>query len=301
MPTRDHFQLLLLGAIWGASFLFMRIAAPEFGPIPLIALRVGIAAVVLSGFVAARGGFATIRRHFAALTFVGATNSAIPFTLFAYATLSLTAGFASVLNATVPLFAAVLAFVWLRERLPATKIAGLLVGFAGVVLLVRDKVSLDAEGLAIAAGFAAAILYSFVAHFTKRRLGGLDPLTIAAGSQLGSCALIAVPAILTWPETMPSGSAWACALTLGVVCTALAYLLYFRLLKTIGPTRTTTVTYLIPAFGIVWGAVFLAEPISFDTLLSGVVILVGTTLVARKSAGDSKVTELTPGNALDRT
>lgn len=282
MSLRDLLQLLFLGALWGASFLFMRIAAPEFGPIPLIFLRVSIAAILLGSWAITSGGARRIKERFGALTFVGATNSAIPFTLFAYATLSLPAGFASVLNATVPLFGAIVGFVWLHERLPRGKVLGLFIGFAGVVILVRDKLSFDAEGLAIAAGFAAAIQYSFVAHYSKHKLHDVAPLTIAAGSQIASSLLLAIPAALTWPEHTVSARAWGCALALGVGCTALAYLLYFRLIRSIGATRTTTVTYLIPAFGIVWGAVFLAEKITLDTVIGGCVILIGTTIVATK-------------------
>jgi drug/metabolite transporter (DMT)-like permease len=283
MNFRDTIQLLVLGALWGASFLFMRVAAPEFTPIPLIALRVGIAAIVLSVFVALRGGFAPIRKNFGALTFVGAANSAIPFSLFAYATLSLTAGFSAVLNATVPLFGAVIAVLWLRQRLENAKIVGLVVGFAGVVILVRHKLSFDAEGLAIGAGITAAILYSIVGYYTKHRLSGVDPLAISAGSQIASTLLIAIPAIALWPEQTPTARAWGAAVALGVACTALAYLLYFRLLASVGPAKAMIVTYLIPAFGIAWGALFLSEPITIDMLIGGLVILVGTTIVARSA------------------
>lgn len=294
MNPRDAVQLLLLGALWGASFLFMRVAVPEFSPIPLIAIRVGVAALVLTALVVARGGFVSIRKNFAALTFVGAINSAIPFCLFAYATVSLTAGFASVLNATVPLFGAVVAFFWLRERLPGSKVTGLLVGFTGVVILVWHKLSFSAEGLAIGAGLAAAILYAFAAHYSRRRLVGVDPLVISAGSLLGSCLLLVVPAVLTWPDTNPSLRAWVSSILLGVGCTALAYLYYFRLIQSLGATRTTTVTYLIPAFGIVWGAIFLGEPITLDMIAGGLVILVGTTLVARGSAKSASPTTPSP-------
>lgn len=296
MNPRDAFQLLLLGALWGASFLFMRVAVPEFSPIPLIAIRVGVAAIVLSACVFARGGFATIRDNFAALTFVGAINSAIPFCLFAYATVSLTAGFASVLNATVPLFGAIVAFFWLRERLPTSKILGLLVGFTGVVILVWQKLSFSAEGMAIGAGLAAAILYAFAAHYSRKRLVGVDPLVISAGSLLGSCLLLVVPAALTWPDTNPSLRAWVSSIVLGVGCTALAYLYYFRLIQSLGATRTTTVTYLIPAFGIVWGAIFLGEPITLDMIAGGLVIMVGTTLVARGTQKSASPT--TPSSKL---
>ncbi len=281
MKALDLGLLLLLGAIWGGSYPFLRVAAPEFGPIPLIGVRIAVAAVCAVGVLALRGGFAPVWQHFRALSAVGAINSAIPFCLFAFATLSITAGFAAVLNATVPLFGALLGALCFGERLAPSRALGLLIGFAGVVALVGHKLSFGAPALAIAAGFSAAFLYALAAHLTKRWLHGVEPLAITVGSLLGSCLLLAVPAVLTWPAEMPSARAWFAALVLGVLSTTVAYLLYFHLIRSVGATRSMIVTYLIPAFAIFWGALFLGEPIGIDVVLGAAVILLGTGLVAR--------------------
>lgn len=206
MRTRDLVDLVVLGAIWGASFLFMRFAVPAFGAIPLIAARVGIAAFFLIMVLARRGGLHHLYKNAARLTVLGAINSAIPFSLFAYAVLSVTAGFASVLNATTPLFGALVAFVWLRDRPAPMRIAGLIVGFAGVVVLVWGRLSLAGGGgrRAVLAGLSAALLYGIAANYTKKRLSDVDSLVIATGSLIAATALLVPLALLYWPETPPS-------------------------------------------------------------------------------------------------
>lgn len=280
MRTRDLVDLLTLGAIWGASFLFMRVAAPEFGAVPLIAARVGIAAVFLIVVLARRGGLDQLYRNAPRLTFLGAINSAIPFSLFAYAVLSVTAGFASVLNATAPLFGALVAFIWLRDRPSPTRIVGLLVGFAGVLVLVWGRLSVPGGGggLAVLAGLAAAVLYGISANYAKKRLSGVDPFVTATGSLIAATALLLPLALLFWPDLPPSRVGWVSAVLLGVICTGIAYILYFRLLSRIGPSKTLAVTYLIPAFGVLWGYLILHEPITTSMVVGCAVILLGTTL-----------------------
>ena len=280
MKSRDIADLLMLGAIWGASFLFMRIAVPEFGAIPLIAARVGIAAIFLVMVLARRRGLHDLRKNAVQLTVLGAMNSAIPFSLFAYAVLSVTAGFASVLNSTTPLFGALVAFVWLRDRPAPMRIAGLIVGFAGVVVLVWGRLSLTGGGggLAVLAGLTAALLYGIAANYTKKWLSGVDSLVIATGSLVAATALLVPLAVLYWPETPPSTASWVSATLLAVICTGIAYILYFRLLSRVGPSKTLAVTYLIPAFGVMWGHLLLREPITTSMLIGCAVILLGTTL-----------------------
>lgn len=284
MTTRDRTALVLLAAIWGSSFLFMRVAAPEFGPIPLIEVRVVIAALFLVAVLGFRGELSSLRGHAFDLAVVGALNSAIPFSLFAFATLSLPAGYSSVLNATVPLFGAVVGFVWLGERLARARIIGLAVGFGGVVLLVLEKLTLPGDRVAIAAGLAAAVLYAIAAHVTRRRLATVAPLVIATGSQIAAAVLLAPFALATAPQTMPSTRSLVYAVVLGVLCTGVAYVLYFRLLAAVGAARSMTVTYLVPLFGMLWGVLFLSEPLLPSMLVGGVVIMIGVTLVVRGGA-----------------
>lgn len=280
MKTRDLVDLLVLGAIWGASFLFMRVAAPEFGAVPLIAARVGIAAVFLIAVLARRGGLDRLYANAARLTFLGAINSAIPFSLFAYAVLSVTAGFAAVLNSTAPLFGALVAFVWLRERLAPTRVAGLIVGFTGVLVLVWGRVAVSHDGgrTAVVAGLTAAVLYGIAANYVKKQLSHVDPLVIATGSLVAATIVLAPLAVVAWPETSPGRTSWISAVLLAVICTGVAYILYFRLLSRIGPSKTLAVTYLIPAFGVLWGHLLLHEPVTASMMLGCGVILVGTTL-----------------------
>lgn len=280
MRTRDVVELVVLAAIWGASFLFMRMAAPELGPVALMALRVGIAALCLVAALLLRGGFALLRGRALHLLVVGAINSAIPFCLLAYATLSLTAGLASILNATSPLWGGLVAHLWLKDRLNRPRTVGLLVGFAGVAFLMWGRASFKpgGAGLAVVAGLAATLSYGVAASYTRRFLRGVDPLALAAGSQVGATLLLLPAALLLWPEQPVSGRAWGAVVALGIACTAVAYVLYFRLIASVGPARAIAVTFLIPPFALAWGALFLAEAITLHTLLGSAVVLVGTAL-----------------------
>jgi drug/metabolite transporter (DMT)-like permease len=279
---RDLLDLLLLAALWGASFLFMRIAAPQFGPVPLMAVRCAIGALVLLPLLAWRGEAGVLRQRPGCFVLVGTLNSALPFVLFGFATLSLTAGFASLLNATVPLWAALVAYLWLAERPSRRQLAGLAVGFAGVAMLVAGRGSIAPGGdvLAIAAALAATLSYGIAAAHARRHMAGTSSLALAAGSQLGAIAVLAVPGLLAWPERSPDASAWAAALALGAACTGLAYILYFRLLNRVGAAGATSVTFLIPVFGVLWGTVFLGERPTAAMLAGGMVILVGTAIAA---------------------
>ncbi len=258
----------------------MRVAAPAFGPIPLIAARVGIGAVFLVAVLARRGGLKGLSQSAVPLAVLGTINSAVPFTLFAYAVLFVTAGFAAVLNSTAPLFGALVAFVWLHETPSRQRLLGLLVGFTGVLILVWDRLSFSNDGgtWAVIAGLTAAFLYGISANYTRRHLGGTDPLVNATGSLIAATVVLLGPAVVYWPRTAPDGISWISAILLGVFCTGIAYVLYFRLLARVGPSRTLTVTYLIPVFGVVWGYAFIGEVITRRMALAGAVIFVGVAL-----------------------
>ncbi|MBK8249937.1 MAG: DMT family transporter [Gemmatimonadetes bacterium] len=274
MTPRDLVELVLLAAIWGASFLFQRVAAPEFGPVPLVATRVGIAAVILLGLLVAQGGLRGVRTHWRSLLLLGAINTAIPFTLFAFATLHVTAGIASVLNGTVPLWAGAIARFWFRERLGPNKTAGLLLGFVGVVMLVwRDGGR--AGGPGVVAGLLAAFLYAIAAHLSRRRLATVDPMVVAAGSQVGALLLTVGPAVALLPATPISARAATAGILLGVFCTGVAYVLFFRLIRRIGAMRTMSVSYLIPVFGMLWGWVFLREGVTLRMGIGAALVLAG--------------------------
>lgn len=282
MRPQDAAELVLLAALWGGSFLFMRIGAPEFGAVALVAVRVALAAAALLPLLALRGLGPDLRRHWRPIAVVGLVNSALPFVLYTYAALSITAGLSAVFNATAPLWGALVAWWWLGDRPTASRALGLAVGFAGVAWLAWDKASFKPgagdTGLAVVACLAATLCYGIGANYTKRRLSGVSPLAVAAGSQAAAALALAVPAALWWPAAAPSAAAWGAAAVLGVLCTGLAYLLYFRLIAHVGPARAIAVTYLIPLFGVLWGALFLGERVTPVMVLAGLVILAGTAL-----------------------
>jgi len=284
MHKRDLVDLVLLGAIWGASFLFMRIAAPAFGTVALVEVRMLVGGLFLLPLLALRGGVGSLRAHAGRIVLIGVVNSAIPFVLVTYAMLTLTAAFASVLNATVPMWTALIAAVFLHERVRPTQWFGLAVGAAGIVVLVGDRVEFNPSGelwretLAIGAALAGMIFYAISAHLARRTLADVPPLATATGSQLTAAALLAPAALATWPATPPSPLAWSAAVVLGVLCTAIGYLLYFRLIGNVGAMRAANVTYLIPLFATVYGTVFLAEPLTLRLLIGGAIVLAGTAL-----------------------
>ncbi len=280
MKAADLLELVALAALWGASFLFMRLGAGEFGAVALAAVRVAGAALFLVPLLLWRGQFGELRRHWHAIAVVGVLNSALPFLFFSYAALSITAGLAGIFNASAPLFGAVVAWWWLKDRPSASRIVGLAIGFVGVAGLAWDKASFQpgGSGWAVVACLAATLLYGIAANYTKKSLAGVAPLAVAAGSQAAAAVALAVPAAIWWPATLPSAGAWTAAALLAVLCTGTAYLLYFRLIANVGPSNAIAVTFLIPLFAIVWGWLFLGEGITPAMVIGGLVILVGTGL-----------------------
>lgn len=284
MKGRDAAELVLLAALWGASFLFMRIGAPEFGPAALVLVRVSGAAALLVVLLAWRGQAAALRAHWRALAVVGIVNSALPFVGFTVAALVLEAGLSGIFNATTPLWGALVAWAWLGERPTRWRAAGLAIGFAGVVLLAAGRASFKPGSMGVSPALgvlgcvAAAGCYGFGANYTKRALAGVSPLVVAAGSQAAAAIVATVPGLWLWPAAPPSAQAWAAVLTLALACTGLAYLLYFRLIAHVGATQAMTVTYLIPLFALLWGGLVLGERLDVTMAAGGTVVLLGTAL-----------------------
>ena len=258
----------------------MRIAGPEFGAFALVEVRVTIAAFVLLPLLFAKGQFGELTGNWTTLGILGVHNTALPFFLLTWATLFLSAGIAGILNATAPIFAALIAWAWLGEKLTINKAAGLLVGTVGVWLLVRDKVgaSMGDTTLAVLAALGGSLCYGFGGNFARRYASRIKPLAIAAGSQVGAALVLLPIAVITWPDTPISLTAWAAAIVMGLFSTALAYILYFRLIANTGPTNAITVTYLIPLFAMLLGALVIDEPITGSMLVGCAVILLCTAL-----------------------
>ncbi len=280
MKSTDLAELVGLAALWGASFLFMRMGATEFGPFALAAVRVVGATLFLLPLLQWRGQMNVLRQHWQAIFIVGITNSALPFLCFSYAAMSITAGLSSIFNAASPLFGAVIAWLWLKDRLTPSRVVGLAIGFAGVLWLAWDKASFrpGGSGWAVVACLVATLLYGVSANFTKKHLTGVAPLAVAAGSQLSASLVLLLPALVWWPAVVPSNSAWLAAGLLALACTGVAYVLYFRLIANIGPANAIAVTFLIPVFAVLWGWLFLAEELTLSMVAGCGVILVGTGL-----------------------
>lgn len=280
MTPRDLLDLTLLAALWGGSFLFMRYAVPDFGVVPLIWLRVALASVCLLPLLLMKGQLGALRERAGAVAVMGLFNSGLPFLLIAWATLSITAGLASIMNAMTPVFTALIGALWLGDRLDGRRSLGLLLGLAGVALLAADKADFrpGGSGWAIVAMLLATACYGFAANHTRRYLQGVPALVNATGTQLVSALVLLPPALWSWPERMPGLGPWLAALVLGVACSALAYVLFFRLIARVGASRAVTVTFLVPVFGTLWGALFLGEPVTASMLAGGAVVLLGTGL-----------------------
>ncbi|MEM9542670.1 MAG: DMT family transporter [Cyanobacteria bacterium P01_E01_bin.42] len=279
MKISEVLELLLLAALWGGSFLFLRMASPAIGPVWLIEFRVLIAGLVLLPLLIRLDLLRELRRHWQSLAMVGLLNSAFPFVLLAFASLSLPAGFTSILNATAPLFGTAIAILWLKEEFSPSRLLGLLLGFAGVVVLVGWQFRATPGFFAsVAAGLTAALMYAIAAPYIKQKLSGVNSLTIATGSQL-SAAIALFPLLpFTVPKKSPPSEIILAILALALFSTALAYILYFRLIRNVGSTRALTVTYLIPVFAMLWGAIFLTESITLAMILGCGCVLLGTAI-----------------------
>ncbi len=291
MNARQVAALLLLSAVWGASFLFIRVAAPVLRPFPLMAGRVLIAAGALWLFASLRRTPLALRPYWKRLLVLGLVHAAAPFALIAIAETHLSASMTAVLIAAQPLFAALIGGIWLNQRISPKQVAGLLLGLGGVgVLMGWSSVALtDSVALSAVATLAAAVCYAFGGIYAKRRLSDAPVLTLALGQQLGAAVWLAAPAVWALPRTTVSSTAIAALLGLALLSTALAYLVFFWLLGQIGPIKTSTVTYVIPIFGVVWGTLFLREPPTVGVLAGLASILTSLLLVNNVPLGPSVV------------
>lgn len=280
MSTANLFRLIFLAAIWGGSFLFMRIAAPVLGPAVLIEYRVVFAALFLAAIAVAMKKPLGWRRHWKHYLVLGFFNSALPFLLFAWSARTLSASVLAVLNATAPMWGALIGAVWQRQMVSARVLLGLVLGTAGVALLVGlDHVtSREGAGLAIAAALFASFNYGIASIYAKAA-PAVEPFANAHGS-MWAAALLVLPSLLFFPApATPTIGIMAAALALGVLCSGVAYLLYYGLIRDVGATSALTVTFLSPLFGILWGALFLQEVVGWYTIAGAAIVIVGTAFV----------------------
>ena len=280
MSRRDLLTLVLLSALWGASFLFYRIAAPLVGPIVLAEARTVIAFIALAPLLK-QDHWAAIRKHWKPLVFLGIGNGAIPYSLIAYAELTLTAPVASILNAATVIFAAVIAWVVVKEAMPPRRIVGLALGLLGVAVVVglSGYASTRLFWLAVAAMTVASFSYAASSVHTRRSLSGNLPLTLAAGQQLTSSIVLAPLALAKLPAANFTLRGVLAMIALGTMSTAVAYILYFRLIASAGPTNTSAVTLIVPVFGTLWSWVFRGESLTWGAGFGALIIAVGVALV----------------------
>ena len=291
MRGSDYVRLLALAAIWGGSFIFMRVLAPALGPVLTACLRVSIAGVVLLAYFRLIGFDPAWRQHWRHYAIIGLVNSGVPFSLYSFAALHIPAAYSAIFNSSAPLFGAVFAALWLGERLTLLKAAGLALGIIGVGLTTWRGHSVSSPMFlwAALACLTAAMCYGLAGVYIKKFAQGTKPTAIAGCSQLLAGAFL-LPVAATQPVPGPiTVGIVANMLGLSVVCSAIAYLLYYRLLADVGPTRALTVTFLIPAFGMLWGVLFLHESITTPMLAGCALIVAGTLLVTRPAAPPTDV------------
>ncbi|HAT1644549.1 TPA: EamA family transporter [Raoultella planticola] len=288
MRVADYFRLLLLAAIWGASFLFMRIAVPQFGAINTAFLRVffgftGLAVILLMF----KSSF-DFKDKFKSSVILGVINSGLPFLMYCLAAKWLPAGYSAILNATTPLMGALVGFSCFAEKLTLRKWAGMLLGLVGIIVIttIGETQSSDKQIAGVIACLIATSCYGIASFLTRSWIsnkGGLDPKIVALGSQTGA-SIFLLPFFIWSTSTGPAVNwlqqeAWISVIAVGVICTAFAYILYFRLIADVGPLRSLTVTFLIPPFGVLWGYMVLNETINNGFITGAVIIGIAVWMV----------------------
>ncbi len=287
MSTPNLLKLFLLAMIWSSSFLFMRMVVPVLGPFPTTFCRVLLGGVVLWIYVAMRGEKLRFREHGWDYFFIGAIGTGIPFCLYAYASLHIPASISVILNSSAPLFGALLAWVFLGEKWTRIKLLGLLVGWGGVMLVAwKGSPHFSHEGwLGVGACLCAAFFYACSGTYLKKRGGKLAPFALSAASQLSAAVLLMPIAFYTGSIPEQISASWLVPLlVLSLVCSALAYVLYYGLVKSVGPAKALMVTFLMPVFGMIWGAVFLGETISVAMVVGACLVVGAIFLLSRQKA-----------------
>lgn len=267
----------MLASLWGASFMFIRMAVPHFGPVPLSGTRSLIAALMLTPLMLLKGQWPAFRQAWPHLLVIGLISTALPFSFLSISTQYTSAGFASILNALTPIFSALVAWLWLKEYLTPAVVVGILLGFGGVFVMVFDRETISSSFplLPILAGLGGTLLYGLTGNYSRRYMTQVPVLTISAGSQVFATLLLLPVAIVQWPQEPIPASSWLYACVLGMACTGLAYILYFGLLEKVGVARTVIVTYLVPVFAMLWGFLVLDERITLQMLAGAACILCG--------------------------
>ncbi|MCK2183762.1 DMT family transporter [Halomonas getboli] len=280
MSPADTLRLILLSSLWGMSFIFMRVAVPEFGPVPLILVRMGVGALLMLPLLLGVRYLRLVRDNAGRLMLLGLVNHVLPFSLLALATTRLEAGFTSLINATTPLFTALLGALFFATPVSRRQYLGLALAFLGVYVLSADRLdfALGGDGWFILAVLGATFCYGIATNYSKTYLSHLPVRVLAAGSCAMSGLILLLPGLWLWPEARISGLGWANGLALAAFSTTLAFLLYFGLIASAGATATSTVTFLVPVSALLWGYVLLDETLSLQILAGMAITLAGTAI-----------------------
>jgi drug/metabolite transporter (DMT)-like permease len=291
MRRQDILGLVTLAAIWGGSYALMRVVAPVLGGMGTAWVRMVTGGMLLCGYALVIGSSLDMRKWWNQYLFAGALSSAIPFSLIGYGMKTLPASYGAVLNALSPLFGALFSALLLGERLSLRKLLGIALGFAGVAILVRLGPVEVTGSLLLAAGACvlATASYGYFAVHTKKYLSATPNMGLAAGTLLLPALPLTVFALPELPSTMPSPMVLAATAALAIICSGVAYVIYFKLIRDVGPTKAISVTFLIPVFGAMWGVMFLGETVDYTTVIGAATILAGMALVLGLGANRSSV------------
>ena len=277
-----QWDLVLLSAIWGASFMFTQMGAKDLGVVLTTLARVGIATAFLIPLIILKGQLQALASVWKQALFLGMFSSVLPFCAYAWALQSITTTTASIANATTPLFGAVIAWLWLRDALSTSRVLGLVIGFLGVCALVLTKSwgsgHLASDLLGTVVCLLAPLSYGLSASYSKKYMTNVPPLLSAAGSQAGATVMLLPFAGMFLPDHAVAAQTWAAMLTLGVLCSGVAYILFYRIIAKAGPAKALTVTFAIPLFALIYGVSFLGETVSWPMVASALVIVCGIAL-----------------------
>lgn len=283
MSSADTLRLILLSSLWGLSFIFMRVAVPEFGPIPLILVRMGVGALLLFPLLLGAGYLKLVWENKRELFLLGLVNHVLPFCLLALATTRLEAGFTSLINATTPIFTALIGALFFMTPVQRQQYIGLAIALLGVYILSANRLdfALGGDGWFILAVLGATFCYGIATNYSKTRLAHLPVRVLASGSVAMSALILLIPGLILWPSEPISALAWGNALGLAALSTTVAFLLYFGLISSAGATATSTVTFLVPVSALIWGFVLLGEVLTLQMLIGMVITLLGTAIATR--------------------
>ena len=287
MELKNWILLILLGAVWGSAFMFIKISADDFGPILLVNLRLLLAGALFLPFLLQKKYLAYFKSHFSGILILGIFSNAFPFTMFSYASLGATSNMLGILNGTTAFMTMVVAYFWLKESISPKQIFGIILGFLGILVLVNPangSATIGASGFAL----VGALSYSFSGVYIQKYQLNANKFVLIGWAMLFGGLFLTPLSFFNLPDQMPDNNAIAALLWLGIVSTGIAYLGYIRLIEQIGAVRTSTVTYLLPVFSIIWGSIFLQEKITWIIFGGFIFVMIGMYFANNKNTKASE-------------